>query len=141
MSEVGEEAAEAAPAPEALSGRPSRRCWRRSRRATTTRLVALLEPLHEADVADLLEQLSRPERKALIALWGVELDGSVLSELEEGVRDEIVGELPDDDPRARRCRISRPTTSSISPRTWRRRSRSASCARSTPPTAPRSSSR
>ena len=39
---------------------------------------------------------SRPERKALIALWGVELDGSVLSELEEGVRDEIVGELPDD---------------------------------------------
>jgi magnesium transporter len=58
-------------------------------------LVTLLEPQHEADVADLLEQLSRPERKALIALWGVELDGAVLSELEEGVRDEIVEELPD----------------------------------------------
>jgi magnesium transporter len=59
------------------------------------RLVALLEPLHEADIADLLEQISRPERKALVALWGVELDGWVLSELEEGVRDEVIAELPD----------------------------------------------
>lgn len=58
-------------------------------------LVALLEPLHPADVADLLEQLVRPERLALIRLWGVQLDGSVLSELEERVRDEIVAELPD----------------------------------------------
>jgi magnesium transporter len=58
-------------------------------------LVTLLEPLHEADVADLLEQISRPERRALIALWGVQLDGAVLSELEEGVRDEILAELPD----------------------------------------------
>ena len=60
-----------------------------------TALAALLEPLHEADVADLLEQLARPERLALIRLWGIQLDGSVLSELEEGVRDEIVAELPD----------------------------------------------
>lgn len=58
-------------------------------------LVALLEPMHEADVADLLEQISRGERRALITLWGVQLDGAVLSELEEGVRDEIVAELPD----------------------------------------------
>ena len=58
-------------------------------------LSALLEPLHAADVADLLEQLARPERLALIRLWGIQLDGSVLSELEEGVRDEIVAELPD----------------------------------------------
>ena len=34
-------------------------------------------------------------RLALIRLWGIQLDGSVLSELEEGVRDEIVAELPD----------------------------------------------
>jgi magnesium transporter len=59
------------------------------------RLVQLLEPLHEADVADLLEQISRGERRALIALWGGALDGAVLSELEEGVRDEVVAELPD----------------------------------------------
>jgi magnesium transporter len=58
-------------------------------------LVAVLEPLHPADVADILEQISRPERKALITLWGRQLDGAVLSELEEGVRDEIVAELPD----------------------------------------------
>ncbi len=58
-------------------------------------LVALLEPLHAADVADLLEQISRAERQALIKLWGVQLDGDVLAELEEGVRDEIVAELPD----------------------------------------------
>jgi magnesium transporter len=58
-------------------------------------LVALLEPLHEADIADLLEQISRQERQALIKLWGVQLDGEVLAELEEGVRDEIVSELPD----------------------------------------------
>jgi magnesium transporter len=59
-------------------------------------LAALLEPLHPADVADVLEQISRPERQALIRLWGKGLDGAVLSELEEGVRDEILAELPDD---------------------------------------------
>lgn len=59
------------------------------------RMVALLEPLHEADVADLLEQIGRAERKALVALWGAEFDGAVLSELDEGLRDEILGELPD----------------------------------------------
>jgi magnesium transporter len=59
-------------------------------------LAALLEPLHPADVADILEQISRPERQALIALLGKQLDGAVLSELEEGVRDEILAELPDD---------------------------------------------
>jgi magnesium transporter len=58
-------------------------------------LVALLEPLHEADIADILEQITRAERRALIDLWGVDLYGPVLSELEEGVRDEIVAELPD----------------------------------------------
>ncbi|MFT3972234.1 MAG: magnesium transporter [Amaricoccus sp.] len=58
-------------------------------------LVAILDALHPADIADLLEQVSRGERRALITLWGVQLDGAVLSELEEGVRDEIVAELPD----------------------------------------------
>ncbi|MEM8572393.1 MAG: magnesium transporter [Pseudomonadota bacterium] len=61
-----------------------------------SRLVDLLEPLHEADVADLLEQIDRNERRALVSLWGNELDGATLPELEEGVRDEIMAELPDD---------------------------------------------
>jgi magnesium transporter len=60
------------------------------------RLIALLEPLHEADVADLLEQIDRNERRALVALWGHELDGATLPELEEGVRDEIMAELSDE---------------------------------------------
>lgn len=58
-------------------------------------LGRLLKPLHEADVADLLEQISRPERQALVRLWGGDLDGAVLSELEEGVRDEVIAALPD----------------------------------------------
>ena len=60
-----------------------------------TALLALLDPLHGADVADLLEQISRTERLDLVALWGGQLDGATLPELEEGVRDEIIVELPD----------------------------------------------
>jgi magnesium transporter len=64
--------------------------------ADQDRLLELLEPLHEADIADVLEQIDRNERRAFIALWGVGIDGSTLSELEEGVRDEIVAELSDE---------------------------------------------
>jgi magnesium transporter len=35
-----------------------------------TRLSEVLEPLHAADVADLLEQISTPDRDALVQLWG-----------------------------------------------------------------------
>ena len=59
-------------------------------------LISLLEPLHEADIADILEQISPSEREAMLVLWGRELDGGVLSELEEGVRDEVLRDLPDD---------------------------------------------
>ncbi len=59
-------------------------------------LIALLEPLHGADIADILEQISPSEREALLTLWGREIDGEVLSELEEGVRDEVMRDLPDD---------------------------------------------
>jgi len=57
--------------------------------------VALLEPLHEADIADLLEQIGRAERQALVVLWGERLDGAVLSELDEGVRDDVLEALSD----------------------------------------------
>ena len=59
-------------------------------------LLGLLEPLHEADIADILEQISPSEREALLTLWGKEIDGEVLSELEEGLRDEVMRDLPDD---------------------------------------------
>lgn len=55
----------------------------------------LLEPLHPADIADVLEQVSRAERDQLVALWGDKLDAEVLTELDEVLRDEIVAGLPD----------------------------------------------
>lgn len=57
------------------------------------RLVALLEPLHPADIADLLEQLDTDERLHLVQLYGREFDGEILSELGEGIREEVIGAL------------------------------------------------
>ena len=54
----------------------------------TAALTALLEPLHAADIADLLEQISAGDRRALIALWGREIDGEILSEIDESIREE-----------------------------------------------------
>jgi hypothetical protein len=46
--------------------------------------------LHAADVADLIEQISQPERLALVELWGDDIDGEVLSELDESVREPLL---------------------------------------------------
>lgn len=50
----------------------------------------LLEPLHAADVADLIEQFTPSERGALMELWGENIDGEVLSELDETVREALI---------------------------------------------------
>ncbi len=50
----------------------------------------LLEPLHAADVADLIEQITPAERAALMELWGENIDGDVLSELDEAVREALI---------------------------------------------------
>ncbi|MEE4295605.1 MAG: magnesium transporter [Wenzhouxiangella sp.] len=57
-------------------------------------LNLLLEPLHAADVADLIEQISSPERQALVELWGEKIDGDVLSELDESIREPLIESLP-----------------------------------------------
>ncbi|PKP84043.1 MAG: magnesium transporter [Alphaproteobacteria bacterium HGW-Alphaproteobacteria-2] len=57
-------------------------------------LAELLEPLHAADIADLLEQISPGNRRALLALWPAGIDGDVLSELDEGLREEVIEYLP-----------------------------------------------
>src|SRR6056297_1065838 len=57
------------------------------------RLWAEMEPLHAADIADLLEQISGGDRKRLIALYGQEFDGDILSELDESLREEVIGLL------------------------------------------------
>ena len=53
-------------------------------------LLQEMEPLHAADIADLLEQLSAFDRRRLIELYGPEFDGDVLTELDEAVREEVI---------------------------------------------------
>ncbi len=56
-------------------------------------LIDLMEPLHAADIADLLEQIHASDRVRLVRLYDREFDGDILSELEEGVREDIIGML------------------------------------------------
>ena len=56
-------------------------------------LSALMEPLHAADIADLLEQINAFDRTRLIRLYDKEFDGEILSELDEGLREEVMGVL------------------------------------------------
>ncbi len=64
--------------------------------ADTARLTELMAPLHAADVADLLEQIGGPDRRALLALWGREIDGDILSEVDEAIREEVIDAMPRD---------------------------------------------
>ncbi len=54
------------------------------------RLRELFEPLHPADIADLLEQLEGGERREILLLAGDLIDGEVLSELEEDLRESVI---------------------------------------------------
>ena len=53
----------------------------------------LVEPLHPADVADLVEAVGRESRPALIAALSDLVTGDVFSEMNEWVRDELIDEL------------------------------------------------
>ena len=57
------------------------------------RLSQLLSGLHEADIADLLEQVSPEFRTHLVDLWGQEFTGDVLAEIGEPIRGEILATL------------------------------------------------
>lgn len=59
-------------------------------------LAAQLDSLHAADIADLMEQIGPAERRALIALWSGGIDGDILSELDESIREEVIEALPRD---------------------------------------------
>jgi len=54
----------------------------------------LLEEVHAADVADILEVLSSGQRKKLIALLGDRLDPEVLSEIEGEAQDDLYEHMP-----------------------------------------------
>ena len=60
------------------------------------RVHDLLEPLHAADVADLLEQVAPGDRAELIRLWGRRIDGEILSEPDDSVREPLLAALPHD---------------------------------------------
>lgn len=57
------------------------------------RLTELLEPLHAADIADLLEQIGPADRRALLVMWAGEIDGDILSEIDESIREEVIDAL------------------------------------------------
>lgn len=56
-------------------------------------LNAALEPLHAADIADLLEQMTIRDRKALLLLWRGGMDGDILTELDDNLREEVIESL------------------------------------------------
>ncbi|MGR3364517.1 MAG: magnesium transporter [Maritimibacter harenae] len=56
-------------------------------------LAKLLDPIHPADIADLLEQVDEDTRIRLVQLYGMEFDGEILSELNEGIRESIIAAL------------------------------------------------
>ncbi len=57
------------------------------------RLTEVFEPLHPADIADLLEQVDAEDRTAILRLAGDYIDGEILSEIDEDIRDEVVETL------------------------------------------------
>ncbi|HST37189.1 MAG TPA: magnesium transporter [Allosphingosinicella sp.] len=54
---------------------------------------ALVEPLHPADIADLFELVDSGDRRALAAAVADLLDGDVLAEMNDWVREELLDEL------------------------------------------------
>ncbi len=56
-------------------------------------LATLMEPVHAADIADLLEQVETEEREAILRIYGAEFDGEILSEIDESIREEVIEAL------------------------------------------------
>lgn len=59
----------------------------------TARVQELAEPLHPADIADLIEQVEPGERQPLAAALGDVLDADVISEMNEVVREQLIDVL------------------------------------------------
>ena len=62
--------------------------------ADASTLRALVADLHEADSGDLIEALDPDDRPRLIKLMGADFDFTVLTEVDDAVREEILEELP-----------------------------------------------
>lgn len=59
-------------------------------------LNALLEPMHGADIADIIERLAPARRRVFLSLYSGEIDGEILSEIDESIREEVIDLLPRD---------------------------------------------
>jgi magnesium transporter len=59
----------------------------------TARIAELLDPLHPADIAHLIEQIGPRDRRHLLDRWHGGIDGEILSELDEHLREEIIAAL------------------------------------------------
>ena len=57
-------------------------------------VVTVMEPLHAADVGDVLESLDAEERVALVRVLGDRFDYSALTEVDESVRVDLMDALP-----------------------------------------------
>lgn len=60
------------------------------------RLHALLDPLHGADIADVIEQLTPQRRSRFVRLYSGEFDAEILSEIDESIREEVLEQIPAD---------------------------------------------
>ncbi len=58
------------------------------------RLNKLLEPMHPADIADVIENLDPADRRVFLRLYAGEFDGEILAEIDEGIREEVLELLP-----------------------------------------------
>ena len=73
---------------------------------------SVVEPLHETELADLLETLKPAQRAALVELAGDAFDLTALTEVDEAIRLEIIDALSNEQiaeavarPRFGRCRL------------------------------------
>lgn len=57
-------------------------------------LNGLLEPVHGADIADLIEQLAPQRRQRFLRLYSGEIDAEILTEIDESIREEVIEQLP-----------------------------------------------
>ena len=57
-------------------------------------VLELIDPLHESELGDLLEALTAEERQQLVRIAGEDFDFSSLTEVDEAIRLDIVGSLP-----------------------------------------------
>ncbi|MEL6318240.1 MAG: magnesium transporter, partial [Pseudomonadota bacterium] len=58
------------------------------------RLLEIVSEQHAADLADLIEQITREDRRRLLSALGEDIDPEMLIELGEGARDQVLKDLP-----------------------------------------------